>query len=77
MSVLTLTLALQKGPPDHHLLRSVTFSLEGPTNERMTATRAGNTVSLSLAVLRATPPYRLLTAPQTAIIIMYDESTML
>ena len=35
------------------------FSLEGPTNERMTATRAGNTVSLSLAVLRATPPYRL------------------
>ena len=39
MSVLTLTLALQKGPPDHHLLRSVTFSLEGPTNERTTATR--------------------------------------
>ena len=34
MSVLTLTLALQKGPPDHHLLLSVTFSLEGPTNER-------------------------------------------
>ena len=44
MLVPTLTLALQKGPgpSDHQLLRSVTFPLEGPTNERP-RTRNGTT----------------------------------